>query len=184
MLVAVAYAAEVAAEHSSVAGQIAGTFGLDLRLFLAQLLNFGLIIFLFTRFVYKPLKHFMDARTERIAEGLEHERRYAEKIKQIEAERITVLAKAEGEAKEIILKAQTLATSMNDTARVAAEALMAEARARLEREAELTRQESIEQVRRDAADLVVLAAEKVLREKIDAVRDRELIERALKDTNL
>lgn len=180
MFIPVAYAAEVAA-HPSVTEQIAGTFGLDVRLFAAQLLNFAIILFIFARFVYKPLVSFMKTRADRIASGLEKERQATIRLKDIEEERKGVLAKAEEEGRSIILQSQTAASAIEAKAKAEADAFAVETRQRVARESEHMRTEALRDVRAQAADLVVLAAEKVLREKIDAKKDRELIERALKE---
>ena len=72
---------------------------------------------------------------------------------------------------------------MQERARTESERLVQDTRARLEREAEQTRRETLAGIRAQAAELVVLAAEKVLREKLDEGADRKLVEEALKNVS-
>jgi len=46
--------------------------GLDIRLLVAQLINFGLLIFLLNKFLYKPLIKMLDDRKKKIAEAAEN----------------------------------------------------------------------------------------------------------------
>src|SRR5688572_18416447 len=52
-------------------GGFVGKFGLDLRLLIAQLVNFAVVLFVLSRFVFRPLLATMQKRSERIAKGLE-----------------------------------------------------------------------------------------------------------------
>src|SRR3989338_9915830 len=101
-IVAVAIAAESAAETSGGLAGVAATLGLNGKLFLAQLINFGLLVLILWRLLYKPLVSFMETRAKRIVEGLDNAKRYDEKLKELESERQNVLVKADREAQKIL----------------------------------------------------------------------------------
>ncbi|HEY2125079.1 MAG TPA: F0F1 ATP synthase subunit B [Chthoniobacterales bacterium] len=92
-----------------IAKDTAETFGLDLGLFLSQVISFVLVAALLRRFAYKPILNVLHERRERIAEGL----RNADAIKQ-------QLAKAEERHQEILAKANVEAQRMIDEARESA----------------------------------------------------------------
>lgn len=179
--VPVALAAEIAAAPVSPAAAVALSFGLNLKLFLAQLINFGLLVLVLWKLLYRPLVAFLNARTKRIAEGLQNATRYEEKLKALEAERQAVLVKAEAEARATLTAAGGQAEALKRQARAAAETEAQAIRERGEREAAQAKLEAMGEVRAAAADLVVMAAEKVLMKHIDATADRQFIERTLKE---
>ena len=85
--------------------------GLDWKLFLAQAVNFLIVIVILRFTVYRPLLHLMAQRRKKIEEGLakseEAERRLLEvgelkknKLKEAEAEVVQVMKSAEARAKE------------------------------------------------------------------------------------
>jgi F-type H+-transporting ATPase subunit b len=112
---------------------------------------------------------------------LDNAKRYDEKLKELAVERQNVLAKADREAQKILVLADEEAKRMGAEGRAEADRLAAETIARASREIEQAKKEMIGDIRRQAADLVVLAAEKVIHERLDGNKDRELIQRALKE---
>ena len=50
-------------------GELLSSLGIDLRLFLAQLINFSILLFVLFKFAYKPILNMMDERTEKIEKG-------------------------------------------------------------------------------------------------------------------
>lgn len=183
-LIAVAWAAETAAAPASPVAAVVGSFGLNLKLFLAQLLNFGLLVIILWRLLYRPLVSFLEERSKRIAEGLENATRYDAKLKALEAERRAVLAKGESEAERLLAAAGSEATQIVAAAKAETERVVAELKARAAREIEQEKRQMLVEVRAGAAELVVLAAEKVIRERIGEAKDQALVREALKEVKL
>lgn len=183
----VAQVAEVAHEATAsggVAAVIAGTFGLNAKLFLAQLFNFGLLVLILWRILYKPLVSHMESRAQRIAEGLENAKHYDEKLAKLEVERLAVLAQADGEARQKLAHADQEVMRILSDGRGKAEAYIGEVRARAAAEISQAKDDMLTEVRRESADLVVLAAEKVLRQRLDDKADKHLVEEALQEAKL
>lgn len=180
-IIAVASAVESVAETPGGLAGVVATLGLNGKLFLAQLINFGLLVIILWRLLYKPLVGFMEARAKRIAEGLDNAKRYDDKLKELEAERQGILDKADEEAQKILALADDETKNIKAAAKAEADRLASESMARANREIEQAKKDMIADVRRQAADLVVLAAEKVIHERIDERADHSLIERALKE---
>ena len=183
-LISVVFAAETAAATASASpvAAVAQSFGLNLKLFLAQLVNFGLLVIILWRLLYRPLVTFLAERSQRIAEGLYNAERYETKLKELETERRVLLAKAEDGARVLLNQASEQAEAVKRQARADAEFEAKMIRERAIREAAEEKQVMLTEVQHAAADLVVAAAEKVLRERVDTAADRQLIERALKES--
>jgi F-type H+-transporting ATPase subunit b len=184
-IIAVAHAAESAVGSASGSvspvAAVVTSLGLNTKLFLAQLVNFGLLVIVLRYLLYKPLVAFMDERSKRIATGIANAARYEAKLKELESERQSVLKRADEEARVIVTQASTQAEQVKQQIKAEAEVAVAEIRARAEREVEQTKREMMNEVRTAAADLVVMAAAKVVGEHVSSAVNRRLAEQALKE---
>src|SRR5436189_6058554 len=89
--------------------ETADTFGWNWKLFLSQVISFGIVAYLLQRFAYKPILALLEERRRKIEEG------------QINAEKIRKeLAEAEKRYQEIVTKANADAQKMIDEARESA----------------------------------------------------------------
>src|SRR6266852_6325591 len=86
--------------------ETADTFGWNWKLFLSQVISFGIVAFLLQRFAYRPILALLEQRRHKIEEGQLN----AEKIKK-------ELAEAEKRYQEILAKANADAQRMIDEAR-------------------------------------------------------------------
>ncbi len=138
------------------------TFGVNWKLLLAQGVNFGLLLVVLWKFLYTPVLRMIDARRDVIAKGVADAEAASE-----------TLARADGEGKEIVVKASQVAESLYETARKRADekgvsiiaesqrkadAGIQEARMRAFAEAKEIRAASEKEIARAA----ILAAEKIL----------------------
>ncbi|MFA5953979.1 MAG: F0F1 ATP synthase subunit B [Patescibacteria group bacterium] len=174
--------AALAAEEVA-SGGVAGTLGLNLTLFFAQLLNFGLLIVALWFLLFRPLTTYMAERSERIQSGLENAEKADRKLAELEAERRRVVAKAEEEASRILSKADDEAKRVVTDAVAAAEEKVQTVRDRAVKELAEAKEKLLTEVRAEAADLVTLAAEKVLQGRVDAHLDKALVAKALKEVS-
>lgn len=153
--------------------------GIDWKLFLAQAVNFLVLLFILRRFAYRPMLEFLEKRTERIEKGLKDAEAAGVKLKAIEEEEKKVLSAARVEARNLLQQAEEAAKS-RDTHRLAeteekARKFLAEAESLIQEEKE----KMLVEAKREIAETVVLAVEKILREKMDSAKDQELIQKSL-----
>jgi len=177
-LIAVVLAAEEAQETG-----IAGTFGLNLKLFLAQLVNFGLLAVALWYLLFKPLTRHMAERSKRIEEGLENANNLDKKLAKLEEDRLEIIKRAEIEASQVLARADNEAKKIVVEAGREAEKKVEAVREKAVKELASAKEQMINEVKQEAASLVVLATEKVLREKVDKTTDEKLVARALKEVN-
>ena len=156
--------------------------GISLPTLVAQIINFAILLGLLYLVAYKPIMRMLDERTRKVKESMEQtelikqqaERAEEEVKKQIEAagrEGQEVIARAVRTGEEIGQKAQ-------QEARQDAESLIARARVEIQRE----RDEAIDEVRKEFADLTILAAGKVIDRSLDKEAHRQLIDKVLKES--
>lgn len=174
------FAAETAAE-SATDESIVGMFGINWKLFIAQLINFGIVLFVLWKWVWKPVTNNMEARTKKIEDSLKNADEITREKEEFATWRTEEMSKARQEATEIINTAKQQAESVQ--AKILEKA-KAEQQAILERnEQELNQQKTkmLQEAQNELASLVVSASEKLLRSKLDSKTDQKLINQALKD---
>ena len=142
---------------------------------IAQILNFLVLLAILAKFAYKPLLKAMDDRRNRIINDLdsaEQTRLDAEALKEQYAEQ---LAGARQEATEIVNKANQIAQNLHDElveqARVEQEALMANAKERIEQD----KQQALLDIRSEVIKLSTLIAGKIVNQKLNSEKDQKLV---------
>ncbi|AET70897.1 ATP synthase, F0 subunit b [Desulfosporosinus orientis DSM 765] len=147
----------------------------------ATILSFLLLVWLLSKFAWGPLMKIMEERRNHIESMIsqaESERQQAEKIKQEYQEE---MRKARQEAQEVIAKAtkisETRSSEILAVAHEEAEKIKKSALVDIERE----RDRAIADVKAQVADLSVLVAEKIIRQKLDMKGQGELIEQFIQE---
>ncbi len=173
-------AVEQAAEQAGESAGFIGTLGLNWKLFLAQLINFAIVLLILWKWVFKPIGGALEARRKRIDDSLRKAQEIETRMQSAEKEYEQRLRQAQAESAKILRQTQAQAESAKqetaDAARIEAERILADARAAIEADKE----RMFAELREETANLAVMATEKILREKLDEKKDREIIEAALK----
>ena len=159
-----------------------GALGLDLAHFIGQLVSFLILLGLLIYFGYKPVRKMLDERSSRIKESMEQAEATRKEYERAQMEAENRISKAREEARLIIAEAGQFRDKLKEEARrearQEAQAIIDKTRVELEKE----RDEIAGELRREFADMVILAAEKVISESLDKEKHRKLIEQALKES--
>ncbi len=154
--------------------------GIDWKLLLAQVINFAILLWVLKRFAYKPMLDMMDARTKRIEKGLSDADQAGKKLAEIEAKEKEVLAEARAEAKRTIAEAEASAQKRDAVRLGETEAQVKRLLTEAEQKIAEDRSKMLADAKGELAETVVLAVEKILKEKVDGSKEKELIEKILK----
>ena len=153
--------------------------GIDWKLLIAQIVNFLVLLFILYRFAYKPVLAMLEKRTKKIERGLKDADAAHKKLAESEERQKEILRKARLEANVIVEKshkqAEKAKSEIAAEAKTQAEKIIAGAKAEIGREKEKT----ISEIKSEIGGLVIAAAEKVIGEKMDEGKGRELIEKVL-----
>ncbi len=153
--------------------------GFNLPGLIAQIINFGVLLLILRLFLYPPLMRVLDERKRRIQEGLERAEQAAEEAQASEGEARRIMEAARTEAREIVASsqetAQRLREDLEQRARVDAEQIVTRAR----EEIGLERDQAIEQLRGEFADLTITAAERVIGQALDRDAHQRLIDEVI-----
>jgi F-type H+-transporting ATPase subunit b len=158
--------------------------GVDWAILITQIVTFIILLVLLRLFAYKPIMRMMDERSKRVRESMDQ----AESVKQAslhaEDQVKKQLEEASREGQERLTRAVKAGEDVKQKAQAdahkEAEALIERARSEIRQE----RDDAIGEVRREFADLTVLAAGKVIEKTLDREQHRELIEKVLEESTI
>jgi len=165
-----------------VEGLIDG-LGINLPVLLTQIVTFVILLIILRAVAYKPLMRMLDERSQRVKESMDQADSVKEQSARAEEAVKKELEKASREGQERIARAvkagEDVKQKAQEDARQEAEALITRARAEIQRE----RDDAINGVRREFADLTVQAAGKVIERSLDKEQHRELIDKVLEESS-
>jgi F-type H+-transporting ATPase subunit b len=157
--------------------------GINLPVLITQIVTFIILLLILRFFAYKPLMRMMGERSRRIKESLEQAEAVKKESAQAEEKIKQKFEEASREAQERIARAlkagEDMKVKAQADARKEADALVERARAEIQRE----RDDAVSEVRREFADLTVLAAGKVIERTLDKEKHRELIDKVLQESS-
>ncbi len=139
--------------------------GIDLRIFIAQLINFAVLIFVLYRFAYRPILNLLDERKEKIKQGIEDAEKAALARSEADEEKRQIIGAANQEAIAVADRAKEYAASKANEivaeAQMKAEQLAKDAEARVSE----IKAKALKESEAEIAKIAILTAEKVLKEK-------------------
>ena len=142
----------------------------------AQMITFGILIWVTMKFIWPPLAQAMDERAQRIAEGLAAADRAKAELQDANARVDEEIKKARVQASEIIDKAQQQANQILDKAK--ADALLEGARQKAIAQTEIEGMvgKARETLRGQVAALAVQGAQKIIQREINADAHKVLLD--------
>lgn len=153
--------------------------GINWKIFGAQVVNFFILLFVFKKFLYQPILDILKKRRKKIEELEEKSQVLEEKTLNLEELEKAKIAEVKEKSNEIIQaskkRSQKLQKEIIEQAKVESERIINEAKI----SAQEKQKKIIEEVIPSLNQLVAMAVEKVLAEKISSRRDEELIKGAI-----
>ena len=153
----------------------------DIAKVITHIIGFLIVVWLMKKFAWKPLLGMMEERRQKIVDGFKeiddknaeadkYKADYADKLKNIEAERRQKIAEAVNEANK-------LASDIKITAQEEARGIITRTNEQLDRDVAKAKIE----LKEEMVSITLTAAEKILREKLDEAKEREMIGRFIED---
>ena len=150
----------------------------DPGLYIWTILTFLVLVALLARFAWRPLLDALERRQEGIRKSLDDARQARQELERVKADAAKLLAEARAEANDIVSRTRSdaarFADEMKVKARADAEALVKQA----DRQITMQTNRAMESIRREAVELSIAIASKILRRDIS----REDNERLIQDT--
>jgi F-type H+-transporting ATPase subunit b len=152
--------------------------GINWGLLIAQIFNVVLLVWLLTRFLYRPVLNMLNERTRRIQESLKETEQVKEQLARANEDYDQKLAQARQEASAILAQAQ-------ERAKLQEAEIIVQARQEADRIRSDAREQAVQErdglmrdLKNQMADLVTITASRVLGEELKSNHD-QLIEDSL-----
>ena len=151
--------------------------------FIANLVNFAILLYLMKRFLFKPALAYLDRRREQIASRMEAARQSEERAEQLATQREQELSVAREQAHRTLedarARAEETVNEAKGTARQEGERIIAEAQRQIEQE----REQMKEDLRRSYAEIAVLGASRVLNREVNLSDHERLLDELLSEVD-
>ncbi len=142
---------------------------------------FGISLWILTKAVFPRIRSALDARANAIDESIDAAERTRQEAKQLLDEYRERLNEARGQADEIIARARQAAETHERDAQEEAKAKREQAMEQTRRDIEAETRRAIQEIRKEVADLTVMATEKVTRKTLTEEDQRRLIDDAMSE---
>jgi F-type H+-transporting ATPase subunit b len=143
---------------------------------IAQIIVFGILVWVTMKFIWPLLMTAMDERAKRISDGLSAADRAKAELKDADARVAEEIKKARAQAAEIIEKAQQQGNQLIDKAKADAVLETARLKATAQAEIEGMAGKAREQLRGQVATLAVQGAQKIIQREINADTHKALLD--------
>jgi F-type H+-transporting ATPase subunit b len=152
----------------------------DPGLFIWTILTFLVLVALLAKFAWRPLLQALESRQESIRKSLDDAQKAQQELERLHAESAEIIRQSRVEADAIVTRsrgdAERLREEMKQKARAEADAIVKNA----ERQIQLETSRALQQIRREAVDLSVMIASKLIQRNLTKEDNERLIEEALK----
>jgi F-type H+-transporting ATPase subunit b len=179
MITLLASATAEAAEHTGIVETIEKTFGLSTPFFIAQVINFFLVVFILKKFAFGPIQAMLEQRKARIAEGEEKLKRIEQQLAESEKTTAAAIAKANEDATRLINEAKEGAHAFSEQKAQEAIAQAQQILAKAEAAAKAEREQISAELKREFGRLVANTTAQVTGKVLTADDQKRINEEAL-----
>lgn len=155
--------------------------GINLTSFIAQIINFLIVMFLLWKFAYKPVLGILETRQKKVEQGLKDADKAASDRQNAELDAEKIREKAYKEANEILKNAKEAAAletgELVKKASEQADRIMANAKA----EAASAKDKVMSEAKKEISDVVIIALDKVVGEEFSDEEKKKLTARAISE---
>lgn len=171
----------LAAEQTEEGGSFLVMPGLGMMIW--TLVLFGITLWVLAKFAYPFIAEALDKRAAAIAESIETAERQKEESDRLLADYRQRLTEAREQADEIVTKARKAAEHTKSEAAAEGQLKREELVEAARKDIEAETRRALEDIRKEVADLTVLATERVTRRSLDEAQQKSLVEDALREVD-
>jgi len=162
-------------------GEVISTFHIDVRLLIAQAVNFAIVFVILYYFGIKPLMKILTERSKKIEDSLKNATKIEKELQQTESKRAEVIKKAKQEANELLAEVERQGEERRHEMTAKAKEEIAKIVAKTKEDLAIDKAIMLKHVKEEAAEMIVNAVEKVLGKKLTNADDKKFIEEAVQE---
>ena len=151
----------------------------NVGLMLWTLIAFGVSLLILRKFAFPLIGEALDRRAKAIEDSIEAATRTKREADELLEEYRARLKEAREQAEEIVARSRKAADSRMDEAKAEAKEYREELLQSTRRDIETETRRALDEIRKEVADLTVIATEKVTRKSLDASDQKRLVDEAL-----
>jgi F-type H+-transporting ATPase subunit b len=155
----------------------------SLGLMIWTLLAFGITLYLLNKLAFPRIAEALDRRRQAIEDSIQAAQRAKQEADELLEEYRARLREARQQAEDIMARARKAAENLADETKVAATKQREELLAAARRDIEHETRRALEELRKEVADLTVMATEKITRKSLTEEDHRRLIAEALEEVD-
>jgi F-type H+-transporting ATPase subunit b len=157
------------------------SLGIEWKSLIAQLINFGILVFVLWKLVYKPILKVLDDRAQMAKDAAEKSSSIESKMEEMKLREEEILAKARASGEKLVKDAEGAAANLkkklSDEATVSAQKIVNDAEARMRSENEKFQSE----LKKEIVSIVASAIEATVGKYLDRDAKHKLAEEASKE---
>jgi F-type H+-transporting ATPase subunit b len=151
----------------------------SLGLMIWTLAAFGITLYLLNKLAFPRIAEALDRRRQAIEDSIESAQRAKDEADALLEEYRARLREAREQAEDIVVRAHRAAENLKDETKADASKQREEMIAAARRDIEHETRRALDELRKEVADMTVIATEKITRKSLDSDDHRRLIEEAL-----
>lgn len=171
--------ASLLAQEHGAAPAGGGLMSLQINLMFWTLVIFLILFWMLRKYAFPPIFKAVEARERALEEAIEGAKRDRDAAAKLLEEQRRQIENARGEAQRFIAEGRQVAEKMRAELLEQARGEQQEILARARREIESERDRAIAELRREAVDLAIAGASKVIEQNLDSSANRRLVEQFL-----
>ncbi len=160
-----------------------GLINVSPGLLIWSIIVFGVVFFILSKFAFPAITEALKEREEGINNAIANAEAQNKKAQEILAESQAKLDNTQKEIQSILANGKTQAEKIIQNATEEANAIKNQKVEEAKKEIERSKELAMSEIRKEVADLVIMATEKILEEKLDADKHKSLIEKYISNLN-
>jgi len=162
-------------------GEVISTFHVDVRLLIAQAVNFAIVFIVLYYFGIRPLMKILIERSKKIENSLKNTSRIEKELKATESNREEIMRQARQEASALLTEVEHKGEGRKKEMMTKAKEEIEKIVSKTKEDLEIEKKIMLKHVKEEAGELIVSAMEKVLSKKMTGEDDKKVIEAAIKE---
>lgn len=154
--------------------------GIDWKIIIAQIVNFSILAFFLTKFLFKPVIKMLDERKNKLVNDEKKSLEVAEQVKSSELAKEDILNSARKESEKIIKQSEKSARDIKDSLMKEAEAESEKIKIDAKKQIQTEKDRAVEEIKKDLGSLISLSIEKAFGNVTDKNTQNGLVEEAIK----
>lgn len=157
-------------------------FGIEPSLLIAQILNFGIVLFVLWRYAYKPLLKVLRDRQEKVAKSMANAKAIEQKLAEAEQLKEQKLVEARKQAQVIVEQAEAESERYRKQRLEEVDVEMAQEKTRAKAEIAAEKAQALNEAKSELVNLVISATQKVVPQGATKDLDEKLVAEAVEES--